>query len=145
MGHSPGQHRDLDGPPPVEPNPGDRHETHDEPPAGGTDAGSRLAEQYVQAVALEASLSEDMAGIIAASAGANADDEHDPEGATIAFERAQIHALLDQAGARLADLRQARARLDEGSYGVCQSCGQQIAAERLEARPATRVCIRCAR
>jgi DnaK suppressor protein len=83
--------------------------------------------------------------VVAASRASNADDEHDPEGATIAFERQQVVALLAQARARLADVDAALARRDAGGYGVCESCGRPIAAERLAARPATRTCIDCAR
>ena len=83
--------------------------------------------------------------VVAASASSNADDEHDPEGATIAFERQQVVALLDQARRRLADVDAALARRDAGSYGTCETCGRPIAAERLAARPAARTCITCAR
>ncbi len=82
--------------------------------------------------------------MVDATAGANADDEHDPEGATIAFERAQVTALLDQARRRLGDVDAALARWDEGSYGRCLSCGETIASARLEARPTATTCIRCA-
>jgi RNA polymerase-binding transcription factor DksA len=82
--------------------------------------------------------------IVAAVAGSNGDDEHDPEGSTIAFERAQVAALLLEARAYLEDLYGALARLDNGTYGDCASCGASIAPERLNARPATRTCIACA-
>ena len=73
------------------------------------------------------------------------DDEHDPEGATIGFERAQAQALLDRAIARVAELDAAVARAADGTYGVCVSCGASIGAERLAARPGTDRCIACAR
>jgi DnaK suppressor protein len=82
--------------------------------------------------------------MVAASADANIDDEHDPEGATIAFERAQVSALLDQARRLLADIDVARAKLDQGGYGVCERCGLRISPARLVARPAARMCITCA-
>jgi DnaK suppressor protein len=82
--------------------------------------------------------------IVAASADSNADDEHDPEGSTIAFERAKVSALVQEARAYLADLERAQARLDAGIYRICEHCGGPIAAERLAARPATRVCVACA-
>jgi len=55
---------------------------------------------------------------------------------------------LDQAEASrdLAELRTldaARARLDEGSYGICSTCGQDIGFERLRANPGAERCIRC--
>jgi len=82
--------------------------------------------------------------IVAASADSNADDEHDPEGSTIAFERAKVSALVLEARAYLADLTRAQARLDAGTYLFCEHCGGPIASERLAARPATRSCIACA-
>jgi RNA polymerase-binding protein DksA len=55
---------------------------------------------------------------------------------------------LDQAEASrdLAELRTldaARARLDDGSYGICSNCGQDIGFERLRANPGAERCIRC--
>jgi DnaK suppressor protein len=91
-----------------------------------------------------ADLTRDFDGIVAASASSNADDEHDPEGATIAFERSQVAALLRQARGRLEDLDRALAQLRDGTYGVCERCGGPIAPERLAARPAARTCITCA-
>lgn len=98
---------------------------------------SALAEQA-------AALRADLAGIVAASEGANADDEHDPEGATIAFERAQTAALLDRVEARLAALDRALARVGDGSYGTCARCGRPIGPDRLEARPDAETCVSCA-
>jgi RNA polymerase-binding transcription factor DksA len=92
-----------------------------------------------------ASLDADFATIVEASAEVATDDEHDPEGATIAFERAQVDAIRTQAILRLADLDHALHQLTEGTYGICESCGGRIGAERLEARPAARTCISCAR
>jgi DnaK suppressor protein len=88
-------------------------------------------------------LERDLAGIID-SASAGADDEHDPEGATLAFERQHVAALLNQASRQLTQIDAAIGRIADGSYGRCASCGQQIAPARLAARPATTTCIRCA-
>ena len=96
-------------------------------------------------LAQAAALRADLAGIVAASTGANADDEHDPEGATIAFERAQTAALLDQVQARLAALDRALARVAAGTYGRCAVCGRPIGADRLAARPDAETCVTCAR
>jgi DnaK suppressor protein len=103
-----------------------------------------LVAQRAALTAQAAALRADLAGIVAASAGANADDEHDPEGATIAFERAQTAALLDRTETRIAGLDRALDRLAQGTYGVCERCGQPIGAERLAARPDALTCIRCA-
>ena len=77
--------------------------------------------------------------------GLNDDDEHDPEGATIAFERQQVAALLEQARRRLADVDVAVVAVENGTYGRCETCGRPIAPERLAARPTARSCIDCAR
>ena len=82
--------------------------------------------------------------IIDASTLANLDDEHDPEGATVAFERAQVAVLLERAHAQLLEVDDALDRLRSGTYGVCERCGRPIPGERLEAKPATRVCVGCA-
>ncbi|WP_410594799.1 TraR/DksA family transcriptional regulator [Amycolatopsis sp. lyj-23] len=82
--------------------------------------------------------------IVAASQFDSGDDEHDPEGATIAFERAQVQALLRQAQDDLAALGKATERVNAGVYEVCERCGGPIAEDRLLALPATRICIACA-
>lgn len=91
-----------------------------------------------------ADLTRDWEGIVESSSLISVDDEHDPEGATIAFERSQIESLLDRAHRHLADLDRAVERLREGTYGTCERCGGPIAPERLAARPAARTCIACA-
>jgi RNA polymerase-binding protein DksA len=91
-----------------------------------------------------AGLEREFGGIVAASQADNADDEHDPEGATIAWERQHVAALLDQAREHLAAIDEALRRLGEGSYGRCEVCGQPIAPERLAARPTATRCVACA-
>ena len=91
-----------------------------------------------------AGLEREFGGIVAASQADNADDEHDPEGATIAWERQHVAALLDQAREHLAAVDEALRRLGEGGYGRCEVCGQPIAPERLAARPTATRCLACA-
>lgn len=91
-----------------------------------------------------ATLTGDFDALVEASEGSNADDEHDPEGATIAFERSQVDALARQAREHLREINAALARLDAGDYGTCERCGRPISAGRLEARPTARTCIDCA-
>jgi RNA polymerase-binding transcription factor DksA len=88
-------------------------------------------------------LTSDYAGIVAASADSNADDEHDPEGATIAFERSQVSALVAAAQRHLTEIDAACDRLAQGRYGVCERCGEPIAPARLQARPVARACVAC--
>ncbi|RJK97536.1 TraR/DksA family transcriptional regulator [Vallicoccus soli] len=102
---------------------------------------ARLAQVRADVAALEAQ----HAGIVAASEASNADDEHDPEGATIAFERAQVDHLLQQALRTRDELEGALRRVADGTYGTCASCGRPIAPARLEARPGATRCIDCAR
>ena len=79
--------------------------------------------------------------VVDASVGANGDDEHDPEGSTIAYERSQLGALVDQAEAHLVEIEAALARLADGTYGLCEVCGRAIPEARLEARPTATRCI----
>lgn len=91
-----------------------------------------------------ATLARDLEALFAASRDSNADDEHDPEGATIGFERAQLTALLAAARERIVEVDDALGRLDAATYGVCEGCGEPIAPERLAVRPFARRCIVCA-
>jgi RNA polymerase-binding transcription factor DksA len=103
-----------------------------------------LLELRAGMVAEAATLARDLEALFAASRDSNADDEHDPEGATIGFERAQLTALLAAARERIAEVDDALRRVDAKTYGVCERCGQPIAAERLAARPFARYCVACA-
>ena len=103
-----------------------------------------LAAARERAVARLAALEREFGGIVEAAQGVSTDDEHDPEGATLAFERQHVAALLEAAREQVATVDAALRRLDEGRYGVCDRCGQPIGAERLAARPAAATCVRCA-
>lgn len=89
-------------------------------------------------------LERGFASIVESTALSATDDEHDPEGVTIGFERGQLSAVLDSTRRHLSDIDQALVRLGEGSYGRCERCGAPIAHGRLLARPAARRCIACA-
>jgi DnaK suppressor protein len=108
------------------------------------DARRRLEEERRSALERLASLEADFGGIVAASEGSNADDEHDPEGATIAFERSQVSTLVRQTQRHLREIDAALARVADGSYGTCERCGGAIPEPRLEARPVARTCVPCA-
>jgi RNA polymerase-binding transcription factor len=102
------------------------------------DAERRRAQRRLRA------LTADFDAVVASSRDTNADDEHDPEGATIAFERSQVGALVRQSRHGLAEVEAAVRRLEAGTYGLCETCGAPVGDERLEARPTARLCIRCA-
>jgi RNA polymerase-binding protein DksA len=109
-----------------------------------TDPRELLAEDRRTTLRRLADLTDDFDAVVAASRDTNADDEHDPEGATIAFERSQVDALVRQARHHLVEVDAAIARIEAGTYGTCESCGHAIGAGRLEARPVARACITCA-
>jgi DnaK suppressor protein len=104
----------------------------------------RLEVERAETVARLAGLSVDYRAVVDASRDSNADDEHDPEGATIAFERSQLGALVQQAQRHLAEIDAAMARVEDGRYGTCERCGAAIDERRLEARPVARTCVGCA-
>lgn len=91
-----------------------------------------------------ARLRADVDSVSEARRDSNVDDEHDPEGATIAFELSQASTLVQDAIQRRNEIDAALERLDGGTFGVCLSCGQPIAESRLEARPWAAYCIDCA-
>ncbi len=55
-----------------------------------------------------------------------------------------LQGLLVDARASVKEVQQAIERLDAGTYGECEKCGEPISAARLEALPATPFCINCA-
>lgn len=109
----------------------------------GDQATARLSTERKATVERLEALRRQFDGIVAASADSNADDEHDPEGATIGFERAQLSTLVAQAQGHLAELDESIARLAAGTYGVCERCGERIPTGRLDARPTARICVGC--
>jgi RNA polymerase-binding transcription factor DksA len=96
-------------------------------------------------VAQIGNLQQSFTAIVEAAELTSTDDEHDPEGATIAYERAQVWALLQRAHGDLEALDDAIERIDGGTFDVCVECAGPIAIERLMALPGVRTCIRCAR
>jgi DnaK suppressor protein len=105
---------------------------------------TRLREEHARAVRLIAKLTGDFDAVVEASREVATDDEHDPEGATIAYERAQVDAVLGMTRAHLAELDLALARVRTETYGTCLTCGRPIGEERLEAQPAATSCVACA-
>lgn len=60
---------------------------------------------------------------------------------TAALEREQSQALAARLQRRLTEIDEALRRLDAGTYGTCEVCGEPISPERLEALPATAFCL----
>lgn len=103
-----------------------------------------LAADRDESIALIETMSSRLRAVVDAGADASSDDEHDPEGSTLAFERGQLVAQIDRSKTRLVEIDAALIRVEAGTYGVCENCGAEIAEARLEALPAARLCIACA-
>lgn len=103
-----------------------------------------LLERRAEATERLASLTGHFQDIVDAAANSNVDDEHDPEGTTIAFERSQVDALAQSARHELDEISLALVRLDGGDLGTCEACGRPIPIERLRVRPSARTCVGCA-
>jgi RNA polymerase-binding transcription factor DksA len=67
--------------------------------------------------------------------------QHPADTGSETFEREKDFSILEQVEAELGDVERALVRLDDGTYGTCQACGDPIADERLAAMPATRFCL----
>lgn len=91
-----------------------------------------------------ASLEQSFQDFVSYSDGSPPDDEHDPEGATVAWERGQVVTLRRQAEEHLSAIEAALERIEQGTYGRCEVCGGEIEPARLDARPAAVRCVRCA-
>jgi RNA polymerase-binding protein DksA len=72
-------------------------------------------------------------------------DNHMGDVATDTFDRELDYTLEDNAETLLAAIDAALERIERGTYGKCQNCGQQISPERLEAIPWATHCIDCKR
>jgi DnaK suppressor protein len=104
----------------------------------------KLAAQREATLAQIEALASERAEIASSRELGATDDEHDPEGATIAFEHARVGALLAQAHRHLAAIDHAEARLLAGALDECEGCGNPVGAARREARPTATTCIACA-
>ena len=73
--------------------------------------------------------------------------DHSADFAEQATERENDEVLLglqQETAAALVQIKQALQQVDDGSYGTCESCGEEIGAERLKAMPFATRCIHCA-
>ena len=70
-------------------------------------------------------------------------DEGFADSAQATSELSELIAHVEQLHAAHSEVVAALTRLDEGGYGICESCGNRIAPERLEALPTARLCLAC--
>ncbi len=103
-----------------------------------------LHERRREALARLAGTDAEREAVVEAARESVTDDEHDPEGSTIAYERRMLDALTHDMRERLRDIDAALERLAAGTYGTCTRCGRAIPAERLLALPTARTCVACA-
>jgi len=66
------------------------------------------------------------------------------EGDPNIYEREMNMALRRRTRRKVKSLQEALTRFEEGTYGICEMCGREISAQRLEALPQARLCIECA-
>lgn len=70
-------------------------------------------------------------------------DEESGQGDTMNVERERDLALSAQALASIGEIDVALAKVDKGTYGVCERCGERIPKERLKALPHAALCVKC--
>jgi DnaK suppressor protein len=66
------------------------------------------------------------------------------DGTTEAVDRLNRVGTARELDAMLQDVDRALAKVEEGTYGICDRCGRLIPEERLEARPWSVLCVECA-
>ena len=69
-------------------------------------------------------------------------DENFADSGQVAAEQGEHRAIIGHIQDSLRDVNLALTKLDEGTYGKCEECGEDIAEARLEAMPAARYCIK---
>lgn len=68
-------------------------------------------------------------------------DEGFADSSQVAAEQGEVRVLVATLRSSLDDVERALAKLDAGTYGSCEECGEAIATPRLEAMPASRYCV----
>ena len=115
---------------------------------GSKAADAARAQDVEKLEALKQRLHEDMASL------AQKDGERTPYGgdfeslvtaAQLASQHETDELLRRRLERRLTELEHVQRRLEQGSYGLCEQCGEAIPEERLEAMPDTTLCIPCQR
>ena len=71
-------------------------------------------------------------------------DQNFADSSQVTAERGEVEALAGNLRESLSDVEDAIVKLDNGTFGTCESCGQAISPDRLEAKPAAKLCMECA-
>ena len=69
-------------------------------------------------------------------------DDNFADSGQVAAEQGEHRAIVGHLRDTLRDVERALAKLDDGTYGTCEVCGEEIAEARLEAMPAAKYCIK---
>jgi len=107
-------------------------------------ARQRLAEERARLEGVKSTFDDEHLGDLTESESTgelSSYDQHQADMGTETFEREKDLSILEQVESELGDVEHALRRLDEGTYGTCEVCGKVIPDERLEAMPATRLCL----
>jgi len=100
-----------------------------------------LADEHARLVLEHAALQAGLQEVIRDSAAGSGDDQADSGAKTFGREHEQV--LADRVADALEQTERAIARIDAGTYGNCESCGQPIGEARLEAYPRATLCVSC--
>lgn len=96
---------------------------------------------------LDVKLEELLADVEKTVSGMNrTDEEHFPDPgdrASLETERNFTLRVKDRERKLVAKVKEALQRVEDGTYGICEHCGEDISEKRLEARPVTTSCIEC--
>jgi DnaK suppressor protein len=103
--------------------------------------GSVTSEIRAQLEAERAHLADQVASLTPGSAVSPDFDDNFADSGQVAAEQGENKVLAGQLANELDEVERALAKLDDGTYGACEVCGDRIAEPRLEAMPATRFCI----
>src|SRR4051794_20954038 len=101
-----------------------------------------MSEQSVQSdahddlLAEQARLEAQVAGLEPGTGSGPAFDDNFADSGQVAAEQGENKVLAGQLRAELDEVERALAKLDEGTYGACETCGETISPDRLEAMPA---------
>lgn len=104
---------------------------------------AQLEEELSRLAAEVAEIEREGHEALSEASGENNYRDHMADQGSATFERELDMTLDENVRAALDDVRKALARIDAGTYGTCERCGQQIADSRLEAIPTANLCITC--
>ena len=103
-----------------------------------------LADQRALLEEERATLCQRLSELGFGGSGSLAFDQNFADSSQVTAERGEAEALAHTLQETLNDVERALGKIDEGTFGTCEGCGNPIAEPRLEAMPAAKLCIDCA-